>query len=924
MPQPLTLTTPGRWGVNEQEQNQLLHPNWATKADGLVINDSGNLQCRGALNLISTDGAPSEILRQFIYVNSAGNEVVISTTATKIISGTGDLDDASTDITPTGAPTNGYWQFQNFNGKVVGWQANHTPIVWSGSGDFAVITASSGTLPDGDCVLSAWGRLWAVDDDGQTIRICALLDETKWATADGGASIDMRNVWPKGMDRVVALAAFGGNLVIFGRRSIVIYTDGSGSSVGVDPAQMYVVDTIATGCACRDSVAEVAEGDLLFLSEVGLQSLGRVITNKDNPLGTISWQIADRLQAAIQTEIASATDLRTWTGSYIPGTSQYMLTHTTTEDVYVFHYGGAAQDDKGRGVVPITIWDTSILTNIRGFITRRSGITYTTGSSTHEIFQYDPLLSLDESNAAIPVIYDSGWLDLGGDFSQINKLLKMVQITVLNEAGIDSALTLRYAADYSTDTDTLTPLLTQDNERCVFLYDPSGDIEGQYFKLGFSDTSFGLKELTQITAQFKTGRTAFIHKNFNDVVDESFTAPTAPVITSLSPSVRLAGSAAFTMTITGTGFTVDSIASIDGDERVTTFVSSTSLQVAMLAGDIDTAGEFDITVENVIGGTSNAATLTVTSASMLAVGTNVVMYSDPTLATWTLGTPAASQNWTGCAYSPTLGRWVKCSSNGVTFRSAYSDDGGATWTASATPLSTSKAWTAVAWSDEGQQFVAVATSGGSATQRIATSPDGNVWTTLTHSSFDVLADIIDAPESGKMFALATGALLISSADGGTTWAQEAGYTATGMSRLAWSGSRLYAAGGGDVFMYFSADNAATWSPSGQQNNGHAGVAVKPAGALIAPRVSASATMYNANPTTVSFPLTLESIDGRNWTDVIWSANFSRFFAITAAADGSNPVGHSLTGLASSWTFPTTPAGAKTATWNRIREGATPP
>lgn len=608
MPAPLTLPTPGRWGVNEQERNQLLHPNWATIADSLVINDSGNIQCRGGLNLISTDGAPSEILRQFVYVNSAGNETVISTTATKIISGVGDLDDTSTDITPTGAPTNGYWQFQNFNGKVVGWQASHTPIVWSGSGDFATITAASGTLPDGDCVLSAFGRLWAVDDDGQTVRYSALLDETRWHEDDGGGAIDMRNVWPKGMDRVQAIAAFGANLIIFGRRQTVVYTDGSGSTLGIDPTQMYVVDTIDTGCVCRDSVTIIGEGDLVFLSEVGLQSLGRVIASKDNPLATVSWQIADRLAEAIQTEIASATDLRTWTGAYIPATGQYMLTHTTTEDVYVFHFGGAARDEQGRPLIPITIWDTSILLNIRGFVTRRSGITYTTGGSTHEIYQYDPLLSTDEGDAAIPVVFDTGWLDPGGE---LLKLLKMVQITVLNEDGIDSALTLRFAADYSTDTDTLTPLRTQGTERCIFLYDPSGDVEGQYFKLGFTDTSFGLKELTQIMAQFKTGRTAFIHKNFDDVVDESYVAPSPPVISSLTPDSAEPGDGAFTMTITGTGFNVDSIAYWNGEQRVTTFVSPTELEVAITADDVADEGDFDVTVMNVVGGESAPATFEV-------------------------------------------------------------------------------------------------------------------------------------------------------------------------------------------------------------------------------------------------------------------------------------------------------------------------
>ena len=103
---------------------------------------------------------------------------------------------------------------------------------------------------------AAFGRIWAVDDDKQTVRYCALLDETKWATASGGGSIDMRNVWSNGMDYVTAISSIGSNLVIFGRKHIVIYTDGSGSELGVDPTQMYVVDIIeGTGCVARDSLA---------------------------------------------------------------------------------------------------------------------------------------------------------------------------------------------------------------------------------------------------------------------------------------------------------------------------------------------------------------------------------------------------------------------------------------------------------------------------------------------------------------------------------------------------------------------------------------------------------------------------------------------------------------------------------------------
>ena len=305
--------------------------------------------------------------------------------------------------------------------------------------------------------------------------------------------------------------------------------------------------------------------------------------------------------------------------------------------------------------------------------------------------------------------------------------------------------------------------------------------------------------------------------------------------------------------------------------------------------------------------------------SIVAVGNTVVAYSTDPTESWTMGTPAAAQNWTDVAYSPTLDRWVKCSTDGAVFRSAYSDDGGATWTASATPLTPTKQWVAVCWSTLGNQYVALASSGGPTTQRIATSPDGDVWTVITHVAQDDLRDILEAPElSYTLFALANNALL-RSLDGGDTWEAVAGYAFTGMGNLAWSGTRLYAAGGGDIVMYFAVDGEAPWLNSGVQNNGHGSVAVSPDNVLIASPSTLAAMVYNASATANGFALTFEIIDGRFWTDSLWSTGFEMFFAASDATDAGVPFAYSETGLAGSWGFPE-PAGFGSAVWNRLREG----
>lgn len=527
-PIPVPFNAPGQWGVNFQERDQLLHPNWATVADSLVLNDAGLLQGRGAFNVQTTTGGASENFRQFVYINAAGTEVVLTTQATKIYAGITDLTSAGGDVTSATAPTAGYWKFANFNGKVVGWQKSHTPIVKT-SGDFADIVASTGTLPDGDAMVAAFGRIWAVDDDRQTIRYCALLDETKWDSADGGGAIDMRNVWTQGMDQVMAIAAFGANLVIFGRKHIVFYSDGQGSSIGLDPTQAYVVDTIeGTGCVARDTVASIGEGDLVFLSDVGLQSIRRLVQQKDNPLVTISWQIADDLGAYILADLAAlgspSDDLRSFTGAYLPSTKQYMLTRDSgsTTDVWVFHFDGRTTDEKGRELIPITFWDTEVLSNLKGFITTRAGIVYCTGGASHHMYKYDTSAALDATSTAIAADYESGWLDLSGspEVAAMQKTLKFGQVTVNNPAGTSSAITFKHAADFNatmTEKDSIAKSAT----RIVELYDTTGDIEGQYFKMGLSDTSFGRKVIQQMSLYFKPGRTASLHTNTNDVYDQA-------------------------------------------------------------------------------------------------------------------------------------------------------------------------------------------------------------------------------------------------------------------------------------------------------------------------------------------------------------------------------------------------------------------
>lgn len=72
-----------------------------------------------------------------------------------------------------------------------------------------------------------------------------------------------------------------------------------------------------------------------------------------------------------------------------------------------------------------------------------------------------------------------------------------------------------------------------------------------------------------------------------------------PVISVIIPSSKAAGSPAFTLTVTGTGFTASSIVQWNGSSRATTVVSlGTTLDAQILASDVAVAGEANVTVVN--------------------------------------------------------------------------------------------------------------------------------------------------------------------------------------------------------------------------------------------------------------------------------------------------------------------------------------
>jgi len=115
----------------------------------------------------------------------------------------------------------------------------------------------------------------------------------------------------------------------------------------------------------------------------------------------------------------------------------------------------------------------------------------------------------------------------------------------------------------------------------------------------------------------------------NVVIDSAITR-IVPTITAISPTVTIKGSGSVALEITGTDFFPTSKIYVDGDELVTTFVTSNTLQTTIPSTKTSSYGQRQITVvtpnvrrTNPIGGTSNAVAFDVgvsaTSISPAAV-----------------------------------------------------------------------------------------------------------------------------------------------------------------------------------------------------------------------------------------------------------------------------------------------------------------
>jgi hypothetical protein len=429
--QSINLVAPAFQGINTEDSPLAQDTSFAETADNAIIDRQGRLAARQGNKVITTNKTAlgtDYIHNIHEFYDSAGNETIFSTGNNKIMSGTTTL----TDVTPGSYTiTANDWKIVNFNDKAYFFQRGFDPLVHDNSNGLRTFTVANGGATNATFkaneVVAAFGRLFIAGNatNDTVIYWSDLLDGNAFTGGSSG-NIDVSKAWPNGADKIVALAAHNDFLVVFGEHSIIIY--GGADS----PASMAIQDTISgVGCVDRKTIQNIGT-DLLFLSDDGLRSLGRVIQEKSLPITDASRNVKQDLIAKILAKTSPATSV------YSPENYFYLLGLPDSNLVYCFDLRGRLEN----GAYRVTKWPS---VNFKSFARDRDGTIYI--GTANGIGKYE---GYSDNNVSYVFRYASPGLTFG-DPSKI-KILKKIRPTIIG--GNNSDIILSWTYDFSVQANT--------------------------------------------------------------------------------------------------------------------------------------------------------------------------------------------------------------------------------------------------------------------------------------------------------------------------------------------------------------------------------------------------------------------------------------------------------------------------------------
>ena len=483
----IPIPAPGYYGLNTQDSPVGMSTSFAAIADHCVIDGFGRIGSRNGLQGYTQNPAttlnqsPAErafefidiIGRSWFFVCGGGNIYLQSVL-------NGNLTALTLPAGYTIAATKNSWQMVSLDDRCYFIQEGQHILVFEPAISTTALISMNYTEGGGSewpsaagepsCGTTGFGRLFVggFENNKSLILISSL---TAGAELHWEETLDVSQFWPNGTDEIVALKVHNDFLIIFGRRSILVYSIPSQATV-----DLSLVDTVGgIGCIARDSLAVIGT-DIVFLDASGLRSFSRTIQEKSMPIGDLSLNIKDDITQAILNTTGS-----TVTSVYNPEKSIYTIIFPALGFTYVFETKNILEN----GGYKATLWNNRRLTcGVRTV----AGSTYYGAMGGLYLYTKDSDKTLVANGTpfsmapiAGPITYTASQTTTGIPFrywihpqsfgapSKI-KFLKQVDVTVTGGAGV--ALFLAWVFNYDDSRNVVR--LSQENSN-LFYYNQNGE-----------------------------------------------------------------------------------------------------------------------------------------------------------------------------------------------------------------------------------------------------------------------------------------------------------------------------------------------------------------------------------------------------------------------------------------------------------------
>jgi len=437
-----SVIAPGFSGLNTQDSPVGMDSKFALEANNCIIDKAGRIGSRKGWTPVNTASATlgtSNVESIGELIDSTGNRTIFVCGNSKIFK---IVSTALVELTYGGGGTApvisaNNWQTATLNGLLVFFQEGYDPLVYDPTVSTTTYrrlseqSGATGTAPKADCGIAAYGRIWAArtDTDKVTIYWTDTLTDHKWSGGTSG-SLNLYGVWPQGGDEVVGLSTHNNQLIIFGKKQILIYTGAK------DPSTMTLSDVIVgAGCIGRDTIANTPD-DVIFLSDGGLRTLARTIQEKSAPLSVASRTVNDDVLGYISIE----TSGKTIKSVYSPADSFYLLTFVNNRFTFCFDMRMPFQDGSYR----VTTW---------------SGISpkcyYYSGNRTLYLGQpgyVGKYFGYADNTSNYRMSYYTPWLDFGDPIR--TSIMKKINMTMLG--AVNQPIVYKWGFDYVPATNMQT------------------------------------------------------------------------------------------------------------------------------------------------------------------------------------------------------------------------------------------------------------------------------------------------------------------------------------------------------------------------------------------------------------------------------------------------------------------------------------